>query len=159
MDRLDKINQILDEGLRSIDEDLNVDKDIREYSQHIATKLVNVFDRHVVNEYIVNEFGEEKPYMFVLLEDVDRRNGSPLLVLQVSDVTKVQEIAMHNMSPLCEKPAIYTPATYSVPKDDSHSKEELVQTLVSTAVAKIKGRFKVEALDDEEDTVSVSRGR
>lgn len=158
MDKIDKINKMLDEGLAQIDKETNIDKDIRDYSSYIAQKLSNCFGQNVVNEYIENEFGKTIPYMFVLLEDVDHRNGTPLLRLEVSDIQKVQEIALYNMSPDCVKPAIYTPAVFTAPKDGTYSKEDIAQTLVSTAVAKIKGRFKVEEIEEEDDvTVKIDR--
>jgi hypothetical protein len=59
-------------------------------------------------------------------------------------------VYQHNTQILGGNFTRYTPAAYSAPLDGEHEKDEIIQTLLTTAIARIKGILFVEEMDDEE---------
>lgn len=151
---IDKYNETILRGLEEISKEDSVDKDIRDRSTNIANKLL--FNK-TCKEYVINEWQEETPYIFVLSEDVNRATGTPVLKVEMTNVNKVKEVAQYNMSPICEKPQMYTPLKLEAEYDGTQSKIDIVQTLVSAGLSKLQGIFKVEVLE-EEDEVTIKRG-
>lgn len=150
---INKYDKAILDGLEEIAKDESIDKDIRDRSTDIANRLL--FNK-TVKEYIVNEWGEEAPYIFVLLEDINSKNGTPILRVEMTNVNRAAEVATYNLSANCEKPIVYTPMKLEAEYDGSNNKIDVIQTLVSAGLSKLQGRFKVEVLE-EEDEVTVSR--
>ena len=98
-----------------------------------------------VEEYIVNEFGEEHPYVFVYDgQGIDRKTGTP--------VVSVFVINVHNMEEASKiKGKQYKPAKYSAPLEGQFTREETVQTLMTAAIATIKGIILIDELDEEDE--------
>lgn len=142
------INEILKAGLNEIDNDLNLHETIRELSKDLAIRLRwnNVLDAE-----IMDEFGREVPYIFVLKPDTKDQAGNIIVTIEVTNVYKLEEVYMHNTKILGGNCVRYTPAIYSAPMDGEHEKDEIIQTLLTTAIARIKGILLVEEMDDDEE--------
>lgn len=108
-------------------------------------------------ESVINEWQEEVPYIFVLSEDVNRTTGTPIIRVEMTNINRVKEVAEYNMSPICERPQVYTPLRLEAEYDGTQSKLDIVQTLVSAGLSKLQGIFKVEVLEEEDD-VTIRRG-
>ena len=73
---------------------------------------------------------------------VDRKTGTP--------VVSVFVINVHNMEEASKiKGKQYKPAKYSAPLEGQFTREETVQTLMTAAIATIKGIILIDELDDE----------
>ena len=136
----ESINKILKAGWTEIDNDISMHEEIRAVAKELANKLM--FEGRV-EEYIVNEFGEEHPYVFVYDgQGIDRKTGTP--------VVSVFVINVHNMEEASKiKGKQYKPAKYSAPLEGQFTREETVQTLMTAAIATIKGIILIDELDDE----------
>ena len=136
----ESINKILKAGWTEIDNDISMHEEIRAVAKELANKLM--WDGKV-EEYIVNEFGEEHPYECVYDgQGIDRKTGTPVVSIFVINV--------HNMEEASKiKGKQYKPAKYSAPLEGQFTREETVQTLMTAAIATIKGIILIDELDDE----------
>lgn len=136
----ESINRVLKAGWTEIDNDISMHEEIRAVAKELANKLM--WDGKV-EEYIVNEFGEEHPYVFVYDgQGIDRKTGTP--------VVSVFVINVHNMEEASKiEGKQYKPAKYSAPLEGQFTREETVQTLMTAAIATIKGIILIDELDDE----------
>ena len=141
------INDILKAGLNEIDDELAMHEAIRELSRDFAQRIRwgNVLDAEIMDEY-----GREVPYLFVLKPDTKDAEGNVIVTIEVTDVYKLEQVYQHNTKILGGSFTRYTPAAYSAPLDGEHEKDEIIQTLLATAIARIKGILFVEEMDDEE---------
>lgn len=141
------INDILKAGLNEIDDELAMHEAIRELSKDFAQRIRwgNVLDAEILNEY-----GQEVPYLFVLKPDTTDLAGNVYVTIEVTDVYKLEQVYQQNTQILGGNFTRYTPAAYSAPLDGEHEKDEIIQTLLATAIARIKGILFVEEMDDEE---------
>jgi hypothetical protein len=141
------INDILKAGLNEIDDELAMHDAIRELSKDFAQRIRwgNVIDAEIMDEY-----GREVPYLFVLKPDTKDAQGNVIVTIEVTDVYKLEQVYQHNTKILGGSFTRYTPAAYSAPLDGEHEKDEIIQTLLATAIARIKGILFVEEMDDEE---------
>ena len=141
------INDILKAGLNEIDDELAIHEAIRELSKDFAQRIRwgNVIDAEIMDEY-----GREVPYLFVLKPDTKDAEGNVIVTIEVTDVYKLEQVYQHNTQILGGSFTRYTPAAYSAPLDGEHEKDEIIQTLLATAIARIKGILFVEEMDDEE---------
>lgn len=133
-----QINKILKSGLDEIDRDLKSHEELREVAKELANRLM--WDQRV-EEYIVDEYGNEQPYVFIYDgQGVDPRNGTPIVSVYVINV--------YNMEQASKIPGKqYKPAKYSAPLEGVFTREETVQTLMTAAISTIKGMI---ILDEEE---------
>ena len=138
----DSINRILQTGLNEIDNDLALHEEIRAVAKELANRLM--FEGKV-EEYIVDEYGNEHPYVFVYDgQGIDKKTGTPIVSVFVINV--------HNMEEASKiKGKQYKPAKYSAPLEGQFTREETVQTLMTAAIATIKGIILIDELDDEEE--------
>lgn len=135
------INRILKSGLAEIDADIAIHEEIRAVAKELANRLM--WDQKV-EEYIVDEYGEEHPFVFVFDgQGVDRKSGTPIVSVYVINV--------HNMEQASKiEGKQYRPAKYSAPLEGVFSREETVQTLMTAAISTIKGIVMIDEMDDEE---------
>ena len=138
----ESINKILKAGWTEIDNDISMHEEIRAVAKELANKLM--WDGKV-EEYIVNEFGEEHPYVFVYDgQGIDKKTGTPIVSVFVINV--------HNMEEASKvKGKQYRPAKYSAPLEGVFSREQTVQTLMTAAIGTIKGIVIVDEFDDEDE--------
>lgn len=135
------INRILQSGLDEIDDYLALHEEIRAVAKELTQQLLW---NQTITEYIVDEYGQENPYTFILERSVDSRNGTPLVNVYV--------INMHNMEYASQiEGKQYRPAKYSAPLEGEYTVEETVQTILSTCIASIKGVVLVDEMDDDEE--------
>ena len=137
----DSINRILKAGLNEIDNDLALHEEIREVAKELANRLM--FEGKV-EEYIVDEYNIEHPYVFVYDgQGIDKKTGTPIVSVFVINV--------HNMEEASKiKGKQYRPAKYSAPLEGIFDREQTVQTLMTAAIGTIKGIVIVDEFDDEE---------
>lgn len=131
-----KIDQMIEDGLKQIDNEIKQEDDIREQAEYIARTLaitpvlkVKVADRI----YVLS--------MRMVKDHRDRQ----LILLAVEDELKK---LIHGNK--------YSPALYTAEFNDLFTLEENCQTLVSTFLGKATGNFKIETLEDE-GSVKVAR--
>lgn len=133
------VNRILQSGLDEIDDLVSLHEEIREVAKELTQQLLW---NQAITEYITDEYGQEHPYSFVLERSVNNL-GTPIINVYV--------INSHNMeyaSQIAGKQ--YRPAKYSAPLEGEFSTEETVQTILSTAIASIKGVVLIDEEDEEE---------
>lgn len=136
------INKILKAGWAEIDNDINMHEEIRAVAKELANRLIW---EGKVEEYIVNECGEEKPYVFVYDgQGIDRKTGTPIVSVFVINVHHMEEASKIEGKQ-------YRPAKYSAPLEGQFTREETVQTLMTAAISTIKGTILIDELDDEDD--------
>ena len=138
----DSINRILQAGLNEIDNDLALHEEIRAVAKELANRLM--FEGKV-EEYIVDEYGNEHPYVFVYDgQGIDRKTGTP--------VVSVFVINVHNMEEASKvEGKQYRPAKYSAPLEGIFDREQTVQTLMTAAIGTIKGIVIIDEFDDEDE--------
>ena len=138
----DSINRILQTGLNEIDNDLALHEEIRAVAKELANRVM--FEGRV-EEYIVDEYGNEHPYVFVYDgQGIDKKTGTPIVSVFVINV--------HNMEEASKiKGKQYKPAKYSAPLEGQFTREETVQTLMTAAIATIKGIILIDELDEEDE--------
>ena len=138
----DSINRILQSGLNEIDNDLTLHEEIRAVAKELANRLM--FEGKV-EEYIVDEYGNEHPYVFVYDgQGIDKKTGTPIVSVFVINV--------HNMEEASKiKGKQYRPAKYSAPLEGVFDREQTVQTLMTAAIGAIKGIVIVDEFDDEDE--------
>lgn len=134
------INRILKSGLAEIDADVAAHEEIRFVAKELANKLM--WDGRV-EEYIVDEYGQEHPYVFVYDgQGIDRNTGTPIVAVHVINV--------HNMEQASQiEGKQYRPAKYAAPLEGVFTREETVQTLMTAAISTIKGIVMLDEFDDE----------
>ncbi len=136
------INKILKAGWAEIDNDINMHEEIRAVAKELANRLMW---EGKVEEYIVNECGEEEPYVFVYDgQGIDRKTGTPIVSVFVINVHHMEEASKIEGKQ-------YRPAKYSAPLEGQFTREETVQTLMTAAISTIKGTILIDELDDEDD--------
>lgn len=136
MDR-NRINDVLSKGLAEIDDELKLHEEIREVAKDLALRIMW---EGGATEYITDEYGVQHPYSFIYEQTVSPKNGAP--------VARVYVINIHNMEAASQiQGKQYKPAKYEAIMDGEYSREEIVQTILSTAIASIKG---IILLDEEE---------
>ena len=138
----ESINRILKAGWAEIDNDINMHEEIRAVAKELANRLMW---EGKVEEYIVNEYGEEEPYVFVYDgQGIDRKTGTPTVSVFVINVHHMEEASKI-------KGKQYRPAKYSATFEGQFTREETVQTLMTAAISTIKGTILIDELDDEND--------
>ena len=136
----ESINRVLKAGWTEIDNDISMHEEIRAVAKELANRLM--FEGRV-EEYIVDEYNNEHPYVFVYDgQGIDKKTGTPIVSVFVINV--------HNMEEASKiRGKQYRPAKYSAPLEGQFTREETVQTLMTAAIATIKGIILIDELDDE----------
>ena len=138
----DSINRILQTGLNEIDNDLALHEEIRAVAKELANRLM--FEGRV-EEYIVDEYGNEHPYVFVYDgQGIDKKTGTPIVSVFVINVHNMEEASKVEGKQ-------YRPAKYSAPLEGIFDREQTVQTLMTAAIGTIKGIVIVDEFDDEDE--------
>lgn len=133
------INRILKSGLNEIDNDIKVHEEIRKVAKELANKLM--WDGKV-EEYIVDEYGQETPFVFIYDgKAIDSRTGTPYVAIYVINVHHMEEASQI-------KGKQYKPAKYSAPLEGQFTREETVQTLMTAAISSIKGIIMIDEFDE-----------
>ena len=132
----DKIDQIIEDGLRQIDSEIQQEDDIRDQAEYLARQLAFT------------------PMLKVSVAD----NVYVLAMRMVKDYKNRQIILLAAEDELKKKiyGDKYSPALYSAEFNDLFTLEENCQTLVSAFLGKVTGNFKIETLEDD-GTVIVAR--
>lgn len=132
----DKLDQLIEDGLKQIDAEIQQEEDIRERAEYLARQLALTPSLKItINDTIyVLAMKMVKDYL-----------GRQIILLAVEDELKKKLYG--------DK---YAPALYSAEFNDLFTLEENCQTLVSAFLAKVTGNLKVETLEDE-GTVKVAR--
>lgn len=132
----DKIDQLIEDGLKQIDTEIQQEDDIRERAEYLARQLAFTPMLKVpINDVV-----------YVLaMKMVKDYQGRQIILLAVEDELKKKLYG--------DK---YSPALYSAEFNDFFTLEENCQTLVSAFLGKVTGNFKIETLEDE-GTVKVAR--
>lgn len=129
------INRILKSGFNEIDNELKIHEEIRDASKELANKLMW---EGRVEEYIVDEYGLEHPFVFVYDgQGVDRTTGTPIVSIFVINVHNMEEASKIQGKQ-------YRPAKYSAPLEGEFTREQTVQTLMTAAISSIKGIIMIE---------------
>lgn len=131
-----KIDQIIEDGLKQIDNEIQQEDDIRDQAEYIARQLAFTPMLRVCVADTV--------YVLAMRMVKDYQNRQIILLAAEDDLKK---------KIYGDK---YSPALYSAEFNDLFTLEENCQTLVSAFLGKVTGNFKIETLEDE-GTVKVAR--
>lgn len=131
-----KIDQIIEDGLKQIDNEIQQEDDIRDQAEYIARQLAFT--------PMLRVSVADTVYVLAMRMVKDYQNRQ-IILLAVEDELKKKIYG--------DK---YSPALYSAEFNDLFTLEENCQTLVSAFLGKVTGNFKIETLEDE-GTVKVAR--
>ena len=131
-----KIDQIIEDGLKQIDNEIQQEDDIRDPAEYIARQLAFT--------PMLKVCVADTVYVLAMRMVKDYQNRQ-IILLAVEDELKKKIYG--------DK---YSPALYSAEFNDLFTLEENCQTLVSAFLGKVTGNFKIETLEDE-GTVKVAR--
>lgn len=130
------LDEIINDGIKEIDNEIKQEDDIREQGEYIARMLA-------INP-VVKVNVADKIYVLTMrmVKDNQRRQ---IILLAAEDSIKKQIYGNK-----------YSPALYSAEYNDYFTLEENCQTLVSTFLGHVTGNMKIETLEDE-GTYKVAR--
>lgn len=131
-----KIDQLIEDGLKEIDNEIKQDDDLREQGEYIARMLAIT---PVLRVPVADK-------VFVLSMRMVKHPSGQQLILLAAENEFLKKLHGDN----------YAPALYTAEYNDLFTLEENCQTLVSTFLGKVTGKIKIETLEDE-GTVKVAR--
>ena len=129
------LDEIINDGIKEIDNEIKQEDDIREQGEYIARMLA-------INP-VVKVSVADKIYVLTMRMVKDNQ-GRQIILLAAEDSIKKQIYGNK-----------YSPALYSAEYNDYFTLEENCQTLVSTFLGHVTGNMKIETLD--EGTYKVAR--
>lgn len=132
----DKIDQIIEDGLKQIDNEIKAEDDIREQAEYIARMLAMT---PVLKVQVVDRI-----YVLSMRMVKDYQNRQLILLAAEDELNK----KLYGNK--------YSPALYTAEFNDFFTLEENCQTLVSTFLGKVTGNIKIETLE-EEGTYKIAR--
>lgn len=130
------LDEIINDGIKEIDNEIKQEDDIREQGEYIARMLA-------INP-VVKVSVTDKIYVLTMRMVKDNQ-GRQIILLAAEDSIKKQIYGNK-----------YSPALYSAEYNDYFTLEENCQTLVSTFLGHVTGNMKIETLEDE-GTYKVAR--
>ena len=130
------MDEIINDGIKEIDNEIKQEDDIREQGEYIARMLA-------INP-VVKVSVADKIYVLTMRMVKDNQ-GRQIILLAAEDSIKKQIYGNK-----------YSPALYSAEYNDYFTLEENCQTLVSTFLGHVTGNMKIETLEDE-GTYKVAR--
>ena len=130
------LDEIINDGIKEIDNEIKQEDDIREQGEYIARMLA-------INP-VVKVSVADKIYVLTMRMVKDNQ-GRQIILLAAEDSIKKQIYGNK-----------YSPALYSTEYNDYFTLEENCQTLVSTFLGHVTGNMKIETLEDE-GTYKVAR--
>ena len=130
------LDEIINDGIKEIDNEIKQEDDIREQGEYIARMLA-------INP-VVKVSVADKIYVLTMRMVKDNQ-GRQIILLAAEDSIKKQIYGNK-----------YSPALYSAEYNDYFTLEENCQTLVSTFLGHVTGNMKIETLEDE-GTYKVAR--
>lgn len=130
------LDEIINDGIKEIDNEIKQEDDIREQGEYIARMLA-------INP-VVKVSVADKIYVLTMRMVKDNQ-GRQIILLAAEDNIKKQIYGNK-----------YSPALYSAEYNDYFTLEENCQTLVSTFLGHVTGNMKIETLEDE-GTYKVAR--
>ena len=130
------LDEIINDGIKEIDNEIKQEYDIREQGEYIARMLA-------INP-VVKVSVADKIYVLTMRMVKDNQ-GRQIILLAAEDSIKKQIYGNK-----------YSPALYSAEYNDYFTLEENCQTLVSTFLGHVTGNMKIETLEDE-GTYKVAR--
>lgn len=136
------IDKYIQDELNAIDNDLAEDLEIREKAKYISKQLL-------ANPTVLVEDEE--------VWEVGVRHNSTKIVLIASSKDKVKELKKYNQTALV--PKVYTPLYIEAEMNQDYEFDEILEGVVTAFLSKIKGKFRVEVLDEgtEKDNVTFMR--
>ena len=123
------LDEIINDGIKEIDNEIKQEDDIREQGEYIARMLA-------INP-VVKVSVADKIYVLTMRMVKDNQ-GRQIILLAAEDSIKKQIYGNK-----------YSPALYSAESNDYFTLEENCQTLVSTFLGHVTGNMKIETLEDE----------
>lgn len=123
------LDEIINDGIKEIDNEIKQEDDIREQGEYIARMLA-------INP-VVKVSVADKIYVLTMRMVKDNQ-GRQIILLAAEDSIKKQIYGNK-----------YSPALYSAEYNDYFTLEENCQTLVSTFLGHVTGNMKIETLEDE----------
>lgn len=133
---------IIKQGFSEIDKEIQDDEEVRKEAEYITKKLLS--NPKVTVNY-ENEYAETLEERFEEYE-LGIRTSSTNVVLVALSLTKQRAVHEYNKTAL--KPKIYTPMILTAEVDDTYTYEQIINTLVSAFLCKLRGVFKVEVLEE-----------
>lgn len=136
---MDKIDQLIEDGIKEIDTEIKKDDDIREFAEYLARNLAQtpVLRVNVANKVYVLSM------RMVKLSDGSNRTE---ILLAAADEVKQKLYGK-----------TYTPALYTAEFNDLYTLEENCQTLLSAFIGHVTGNMKIETLEEEDGVAKVAR--
>ena len=135
------IDKIIKDGLKEIDKEVKQEGDIREEAKYITKQLLENPKITIIYE---NEFADNEEDKYEEYELGVRYNSAKITLVALS---KTKQRLVNEYNKTAFKPKIYTPMTLIADKDD-FTYEQVINTLVSAFLAKLRGEFKIEVLEE-----------
>lgn len=136
---MDKIDQLIEDGIKEIDAEIKKDDDIREFAEYLARNLAQT---PVLRVNIANK-------IFILsMRMVKLTDGSGRTEILLAAADEVKQKLYGNT---------YTPALYTAEFNDMYTLEENCQTLLSAFIGHVTGNMKIETLEEDDGVAKVAR--
>lgn len=133
---MNKIDQLIQDGIKEINNEVKQDDDIREQAEYIARTLAIT--------PVIKVPVDGKIYVLTMRMVKDSQNRRIILLAAENEILK--ELYGNR----------YTPALFTAEVNDYFTLEENCQTLVSSFLGHVTGKIKIETLE-EEGTYKVAR--
>lgn len=138
----ENINDYVNGQLDAIDKDFSEDEEIRKEAEHISRQLLSNPKVTVMYDNQMATCDEERYEEY----ELGMRNSASKIILVALSKTKQKAIEDYNKTAF--KPKIYTPMMLTAEVDKDFTYDQTVSTLVSAFLCKLRGKFKVEILED-----------
>lgn len=136
---IDKIDQLIEDGIKEIDTEIKKDDDIREFAEYLARNLAQT---PVLRVNVANK-------VFILsMRMVKLADGSNKTQILLAAADEVKQKLYGNT---------YTPALYTAEFNDMYTLEENCQTLLSAFIGHVTGNMKIETLEEDDGVAKVAR--
>lgn len=135
MNYSNKEKSFIDESIKSIDQEIQQEYEIREQAEYLSKQLQS--NKSVRVPY------NDTMYSLALGVRADMYNQKHIILL-VSDETKQKEAANNRITP-----KLYTPKMVKGEYNDEFTYEENINTVVSAWLADLQGKLIIEQLDED----------
>ena len=129
---MNKTDQFINEGLKEIDREVQLEYDIDKRAAYVASLLEK-------NPKVKIEYNND--VYDVAMRTAKNTHGQRVIMLMAASHKKMRQAKL-----MCK---LYTPAIYSGEYNEEFTYEENINTIVKTFLGHVTGNFRVETLEDE----------
>lgn len=142
---MDDFNKIIEDGLKTIDDEVQQEEDIRQQAEYLTHQII---EKGVVRIKWENQNYENEEDRYEEYQLGVKGNKNYIMLIAYS-ITKAEAIKEYNQTAVV--PKVYSPAIYTAEYDPDYTYDQIVNTLVASFLVKLVGKFIVEELKDDDE--------